>query len=115
MNTIDEYLENNATPVQKQALNHIRSYASSLIPDVEETISYGIPTLNYKGKYVIYFAAFKNHMSVFPGGTMAEDLSSQLEGYKIAKGTIRFTEDKPLPDSIIKYIVANRLNQLIKS
>ncbi len=112
MSVIDDYLAHNANQSQRHVLNHIREYASSLIPDVEETISYGIPTLKYKGKYVIYFAAFKDHMSVFPGAAMTEDLSSQLKGYKIAKGTIQFTEDKLLPDSIIEQIVTTRVNQL---
>ncbi len=113
MIVIDEYLES-TTPSQRAELEKIRQLVKQMVPDAEEVISYGIPTLKYKGKYLIHFAAFKNHMSVFPG-PRTEAIKDKLEGYKLGKGTIQFTEDKPLPESIIKELVRSRLAEISKS
>lgn len=111
MSAIDDYLKD-VTPPQREALERVRKIATKLIPEVEEVISYGIPTLKYKGKYVIYFAAFKNHMSVFPGAALTSKYKEM--GYKTGKGTIQFTEDKPLPEAIIKELVKTRLEMINK-
>src|SRR5687768_7626930 len=109
MATIDEYLKH-VTPPQKTEFERIRKIVKSLVPESEETITYGIPTFKYKGKYLIYFGAFKNHMSIFPGAPLS--LKQKLKGYKLLKGTIQFTEENPLPASIIRELVKNRLTEI---
>lgn len=111
MSTVAEYLEN-VTPPQKAEYERIRKIVKQAAPEAEEVISYGIPTFKYKGKYLIYFGAFKNHMSVFPGAPL--ELKKKLKGYKLLKGTIQFTEEKPLPGSVIKEIVLSRLENISK-
>ena len=54
------------TPAQRAQFERIRRIVRSIVPDAEETISYRIPTFKHRGKYLIYFAAFKDHMSVYP-------------------------------------------------
>ena len=112
MSVIDDYLAKNATPTQRKELERIRTLSLKLVPGAEEVISYGIPTLKYKGTYVIYFAAFKDHMSVFPGGEITAALKERLEGYELHKGTVQFTEDKVLPDEVIEFIVKSRLQTI---
>lgn len=116
MPVIDDYLDKHATPPQRAELERIRQIAKRLVPDAEEVISYGIPTLKYKGKHLLYFAAFKNHMSVFPGSQLSEEIQNKLDlsKFKVAKGTIQFTEANPLPESIIKELVMNRLEIINK-
>lgn len=106
MSPIDNYLKN-VTPEQRKALKHVRDIALTLVPEPQEVISYGVPTIKYKGTYVIYFAAYKNHMSLYPGAPL--DLKEKLKGFKMAKGTIQFTHDKPVPDDIIKELVKRRV------
>lgn len=115
MSSIDEYLDKHATAPQRTILEGIRKIANQLVPDGEETISYGIPTIKYKGKYVIYFAAFKDHMSVYPGPRNNEALQKKLEKFKVSKGTLHFTEKNPIPESLIKELVKNRLAELTKN
>lgn len=110
MNKIDEYLAKNATPSQAKHLQKIRALANKLVPNAEEVISYGIPTIKYKGKYVIYFAAFKNHMSVYP--ILDDRIREKLKDFKTAKGTVQFTEEKPLPEAVIKEMIELRLKDL---
>ena len=89
-------------PGQRAQFERVRRIVRSIVPDAEETISYRIPTFKHRGKYLIYFAAFKNHMSVYPtvGATKA------TEG---TKGTFRFTEDDPVPEDVVRAIVSHRL------
>lgn len=88
MSVIDEYL--NALPEpQRRELARIRDIAKHVVPDAEEILAYRMPTLSYAGKHLIHFAAFKNHMSIFPG-------------------TIRFTPVDPVPESVIEAIVRKR-------
>jgi uncharacterized protein YdhG (YjbR/CyaY superfamily) len=111
MRTVEDYLKN-ATPAQRAEYERIRRIVKRLVPNAEEVISYGIPTFKYKGKYVLYFGAFKGHMSLFPGAHLTAVLREKLSGYKMAKGTIQFTEDHPIPDSVVEEIVSERLAEI---
>ena len=105
MSEIDSYLTKTATDSQREKLEHVRALVKEWVPDAEETIGYGIPVLKLNGKYLIGFAAFKNHMSIFPGAAPVADLEEKLAGFKLSKGTIQFTEDNLIPDALLKEIV----------
>lgn len=108
MPTIDEYLKN-VTPSQKATIEQFRKMVKELVPEAGEKISYGIPTFTYKGTYLIYIAAFKNHMSIFPASDgMVEAIGEELGKFRVAKGTFRFTEKQPIPDRILKQIITFR-------
>jgi uncharacterized protein YdhG (YjbR/CyaY superfamily) len=104
MSVIDDYLMG-VTPVQKKELERVRKIVKTMVPDTEEVISYGLPTLKYKGKNLIHFAAFKDHMSVFPGGGPTELLKEKLKDFKTSKGTIQFTTENPIPEELLKEII----------
>jgi uncharacterized protein YdhG (YjbR/CyaY superfamily) len=109
MKTIDEYLKS-IQPDQRKALQRVRGIIKECLPEAEETISWGMPTYKYKGKNIIHFAAFKNHMSIF--GNL-DDIKDKLSDFTISsKGTLQFTVDKPLPKSIIQEIIKDRLARL---
>lgn len=111
MADIHTYL-NNLEPPQLAAYERIKNIVKQRAPEAEETISYGIPTFKYKDKYLIYFGAFKNHMSIFPGAPLKAQ--KELEGFKLGKGTIQFTVDKPVPEPVIAAIVEQRLKRIDK-
>lgn len=111
MLTMDEYLKN-ITPEQKAEFERIRKIVHETVPDVEEVISYGIPTFKYKGTYLLYFGAFKNHMSLFPGSGIIGDLAEDFKGYTVAKGTVQFTTQKPVTEELVKKILAIRLKTI---
>jgi uncharacterized protein YdhG (YjbR/CyaY superfamily) len=111
MQTIDNYLKD-VTPSQRQELERIRKIVKETVPEVEETISWEMPTFKYKHRNVIHFAAFKNHMSLFPGPDAVESVKEDLEKFTISKGTIQFTEDNPLPESVIKKILKYQVAHL---
>jgi uncharacterized protein YdhG (YjbR/CyaY superfamily) len=107
MSVIDELLDK-YPEAQRVALEHVRQVIYKQVPGVEEVMTYGMPGFKYQKKYLISFASFKDHMSLFPGSEAVERLGSKLKGYTTSKGTIQFTLEKPLPDEVIQEIVAMR-------
>lgn len=104
MPVVDDYLKSVDSP-QKEVLQHIREIIKATVPEAEEVISYGMPGFRYKDRYLVTFAAFKGHMSIFPGSSPVAELEDKLKGFAKAKGTIQFTIDNPLPDELVKEIV----------
>lgn len=104
MSVIDEYLAHVNAP-QKAELERIREIVKKTVPDAQEVISYGMPAFKYKHKYLIAFSAFKHHMSIFPASHAVEALKEKLGDFKLSKGTIQFTIDHPVPESIIKELI----------
>lgn len=108
-NSVDEYLK--AQPAGFRAvLERLRAQIKAAAPKAEESISYGMPSYKYK-RALVYFGAFKSHCSFFPGSASVLANKDGLKDFKIAKGTIQFTPDKPIPASIIKRIVKERVHQ----
>lgn len=112
MTTVNDYLDT-IDPQQRNEFERLRSIVRQLAPNAVETISYGMPTFKVNGRPLIYFGAFKHHMSLFPTPGPAEQLKDRLISYKVSKGTIQFTFDNPLPDSLIKDIILARLNEIV--
>jgi uncharacterized protein YdhG (YjbR/CyaY superfamily) len=105
---VDEYLASVHEPFRTM-LAHLRGVIRAAAPEAVEAIGYGIPTYKLDGN-LVHFAAFKNHMSFFPGSTAHnEALKDALAGYKLSKGTIQFTPDNPLPDELVTRIVKLRI------
>ena len=111
MTAIDAYLEH-VDPTQRTELERIRTIIRATVPDAEEVISYGIPVFQLRSKYLIGFAAFKHHMSLFPGAEAIETLKPKLTEYKLSRGTIQFTLDKPLSEAIIIQAIKIRLRSI---
>jgi uncharacterized protein YdhG (YjbR/CyaY superfamily) len=108
MTVIDEYLEK-VEPKQKAELEKIRAFVKKHVPDAEEVISYGMPAFKYKGSYLIGYAAYKDHMSVFPTPEPIVELQEELKGFEQAKGTVQFTLEHLLPLETIGRLVDARL------
>jgi len=107
--TIDEYL--NALPEDvRKTLDKLYKAIKSAAPNAEELISYGMPAFKHHGM-LVYFAAFKNHCSFFPGSSQIVQLYDELKSFKTSKGTIQFTVEKPLPVSVVKKIVKARMEE----
>ena len=56
-----------------------------------------MPTFNYKGHYLVYFGAFKNHIGFYPAPTGNAEFKEELELYGTGKGTLKFPLNKPIP------------------
>ncbi len=107
---IDEYIVGFPDDVQK-ILQKIRATNQVAAPDAIEAISYQIPTFKLNGKNLIHFAAFKNHVSVYPAPRGADEFKNELAAYKGGKGTVQFPLDQTIPYDLITRIVKFRVKQ----
>ncbi len=107
---IDEYIATFPENTQK-LLQQVRTSIKKVVPAVEETISYGIPTFTLNGGYLIYFAGYKNHISLYPAPRGNELFKEELSAYKGGKGTVQFPLDKPMPFNLITRIVKFRIKE----
>lgn len=98
---------------QRKTLQEVREFLASVLPDATEGIKYGIPTFIINGKGVIGFDGFKQHNSIFPySGAINQRLAAELASYEQTKGSIHFAVDKPMPKSLLRKIVKERLAEM---
>jgi uncharacterized protein YdhG (YjbR/CyaY superfamily) len=103
-----------ALPVdQRAALQTLRQRIAAAAPAAEEAISYGMPAFRYHGRSLVSYAAFKAHCSFFPmSSALIEGHRDELAGFATAKGTLRFTPERPLPNGLVERIVRERMAQI---
>ena len=101
---IDDYItasSDRARPI----LRKIRSIVRKAAPDAVETISYGIPTFKLDGRTLIHFAAFKNHIGLYPPVKGDARIDKETKPYAGEKGNLKFPLDEPIPYDLIERIV----------
>ena len=86
-------------------LEKMRQAIHKAAPEAAETMSYGIPTFDLNGKHLVFFAGWKQHISLYPTPAGDEAFQQELSHYKRAKGTIQFPFDKPIPYDFVEQIV----------
>jgi len=97
----------------RQALTDLRATIAKAAPGAEECISYQMPAFRYKGRVLVYYAAFKKHCSFFPGSVaVADAFADELASFRVSKGTIHFTPDEPLPKSLVRKIVKAKMKEI---
>jgi uncharacterized protein YdhG (YjbR/CyaY superfamily) len=106
---IDSYIAGFPQDVQV-ILQELRAVIKQAAPQAEEAISYQIPTFRLKGN-LVHFAAFKNHIGFYPTSSGIEKFKNELSAYKLARGTVRFPLDRPLPLGLISKIVKFRVKE----
>jgi uncharacterized protein YdhG (YjbR/CyaY superfamily) len=106
--TIDDYLEG-LSATQRAALQKLRRDIKAAAPAAEECISYDIPGYRVGSRLLVSFGAAKNHCAFYPGAHPIRTHEKELAGYDLAKGTIRFPADKPLPAGLVKKLVKTRM------
>ena len=110
--SIDEYIATFPKETQK-ILKDIRATIKAAAPQAEEKISYQIPTFFLNGN-LIHFAAFKNHIGIYPTPSGTEAFKEEISIYQGAKGSIRLPLDEPMPLKLINRIVKFRVVENLK-
>ncbi|MDP9093166.1 MAG: DUF1801 domain-containing protein [Actinomycetota bacterium] len=109
---IDRYLAD-LDEARRAALEQLRRKVLSVVPEAEQSISYGLPAFRVNGKIVAGFAAFKKHLTYLPhSGSTLNSLEGDLDGYDRTKGSLHFPVDQPLPLALVTKLVMTRLNEL---
>jgi uncharacterized protein YdhG (YjbR/CyaY superfamily) len=108
--TIDAYIQEFPMEVQER-LNQVRTLIKELAPDATEKMSYAMPTFFLK-KNLVHFAAFKNHIGLYPLPETMAAFDEELKNYKKGKGSVQFPFNEPLPLELIERMVRSRLKEL---
>jgi uncharacterized protein YdhG (YjbR/CyaY superfamily) len=104
ISSIDEYIDTFPKDIQT-VLQQVRKTIKAAAPEAGEKISYGIPTFTLNGKYLIYFAGWKQHISIYPIPVGDDEFNQEIAPYVSGKGTLKFPIDKPMPLTLITKIV----------
>jgi uncharacterized protein YdhG (YjbR/CyaY superfamily) len=104
--TVGDYIASCPRAVQP-ILRKLRTTVRKALPQATECISYGIPAYKLQG-VVVYFAAFKQHIGVFPPVRGTPELMKAVAPYAGPKGNLRFPLAKPIPFALIARIARQR-------
>ena len=108
--TIDQYIS--AFPQDVQVvLEEIRRRILALAPTARETISYRIPAMTLDGRHLVYFAAWRHHISVYPVPALDPAFAREIAPYLSGKGTVRFPFHQPMPYDLIERLIALLVEQ----
>jgi uncharacterized protein YdhG (YjbR/CyaY superfamily) len=100
-------------PDQRAAFERVCAVVAAAAPEAETGTSYGMPAFRYAGRPLLGFKAAKNHLSIFPFSPAAiEAVKDRLGGFDLAKGTIRFTPEHPVPDDVLTDLVEFRKREI---
>ena len=107
--SVDAYIAG-FKPEVRAVLRKMRATIRQAAPAAEERISWGMPAYTLDGM-LTFFAAFKNHVSLFPGPAGLEKFKKELAAYGTSKGTVRFPLGAPVPYGLITRIVKFRVKE----
>jgi uncharacterized protein YdhG (YjbR/CyaY superfamily) len=95
----------------RKTFDALRAAARQAAPkEAEEVLSYGIVGLR-TDRVLVWYAAFTQHCSLFPTGSVLDQFKQELKGFKVSKGTVQFPLEKPMPVTLVKKLVRARVAQ----
>lgn len=95
---------------KRAALERLRQDIKAAAPKAEECISYGVPAFRLNGKFLVAYAAAKNHCAFYPGSVI--NALQELKNYDTSKGTVRFPASKPLSAALVRKLVKLRIAKM---
>ena len=94
-------------------LRELRRTIRAAAPGAVEELKWSMPAYSYH-RILVMFAAFKHHVSVFPGTPTVRAFKQQLTKFKTSSATIQFPLDQPLPLSLIRKIAVHRIKESLE-
>ena len=111
--TVDEYVAASSDEV-RELLTRVRERLRATVPDAGEAISYQMPTVTMDGTALLYYAAWKKHLGVYPVPFGDAGYEALVGPYRAAKDAVHFPYRTPFPwdvlDRIVRLAVSRRLS-----
>jgi len=107
---MDQYMKAFPKDVQS-VLEKIRQSIRKVVPEAQETISYRMPTFKLMSRVLVYFAAFRKHIGLFPPAP--REFNNEVSKYEGPKGNLKFPTDEPIPYDLITRIVLFRKKAIL--
>jgi len=109
--SVDAYLASLAED-RRERLAAMRATVRAAAPAADEVIAYDMPALRLDGRFLVSYAAYQRHDSLFPASEGVEtELGAEVAPYLAGMGTIRFPASQPLPLDLIRRIVEIRVRE----
>jgi uncharacterized protein YdhG (YjbR/CyaY superfamily) len=109
----DEYISSFSIDIQKK-LKSIRRIVQKNAKGAKEAMGYGVPAFKLNNDYLMYYAAFKKHIGIYPTPSAIKHFAKELADFDTAKGSVKFPFDKPIPLELIEKIVKFKVRELTK-
>lgn len=110
--SIDAYIATFPEEVQEK-LQQIRATIQKAAPAATEAIKYGMPTFVLNGN-LIHFAAYKNHIGIYPAPVAIETFAKDFAPYKTSKGAVQLPIDQRMPLALITKVTKFRIKQVME-
>ena len=109
---IDAYLAQRPAD-QRELLQRLRDQIARLVPEADETISYDMPAYKLGGRFLVSYAGWKAHCSIYPltDAFLAEH-EDELKAFGRTKGSLHFTPESPVPDELMEKLIRARAADL---
>lgn len=109
--SVDSYLE--ALPdLPRSIMARIRELIANAAPGAQEAIRFGMPTALLDGSSIVYYAAWKKHVGLYPVYRGSDDFEEKIAPWRDWKDTVRFPMATDVPFDVIELIVAAQVARL---
>lgn len=103
MSDIDLYMMRFSPEVQERLVK-IRRTALDAFGSIDEKTCHGLPAVFANGMGIMFYGAYKDHISICVGYDWVDFLKSQYPQFHYTKATITFPHQDPFPDEIVQVI-----------
>lgn len=111
--TVTDYLASIDNDADRAALARVLDIARDVAPEVTQGVSYGMPTLLYRGKGYAAAMQTKAHLALYPfSGGILPAFEADLADFSHSISALRFSADKPVPDELLRRILEMRKEQI---
>ena len=101
------------TPAGRKALRKMRADVRAAAPDAVEAFSYGIPGFRLDGRVLVWCAAWRHHVSLYPiTPALLRTHRIDVSDFETGKGTLRLPLDRPIPSALIRRLVKARVAEI---